>query len=76
MPLVAVTSYEMTERLSCPAAKGRAAAPPGLCAGARPPCSNPHFCLACMRWRVVIVDGEGGRVSARQVNLVLRGAAC
>ena len=70
LPLVCITSYEMMQRLTCDACKGRGVQQQAsMCAGQRPPCRDPHHCMACLQWRVVVVDGErqrggvGGRVS-------------
>ena len=71
LPLVTITSYEMMQRLTCDACKGRVAAPggggsggggggavAGVCVGLRPPCRDPQNCMAGQHWKVVIVDGE------------------
>ena len=59
MPLPpAARSYEMMQRLTCDACKGRGPAQPGgAAAGQRPPCRDPQNCLAAQRWKVVIADG-------------------
>lgn len=58
MPHVCITSYEMMQRLTCDACKGRSGPHTSMCAGQRPPCTDPQNCMASLRWRVVIVDGE------------------
>lgn len=58
MPLVCITSYEMMQRLTCDACKGRGGPHTSMCAGQRPPCADPQNCMASLRWQVVIVDGE------------------
>jgi hypothetical protein len=59
LPLVTITSYEMMQRLTCDACKGRGGPHTSVCAGQRLPCKDPQNCIASQRWRVVIVDGEG-----------------
>lgn len=61
LPLVTITSYEMMQRLTCDACKGRGGQHVSMCAGQRPPCRDPHNCMAALRWQVVIVDGEEER---------------
>ncbi|KAL4428086.1 hypothetical protein ABPG75_002175 [Micractinium tetrahymenae] len=56
VPLVCITSYEMMQRLTCDACKGRGGPHASMCAGQRPPCADPQNCMASLRWRVVIVD--------------------
>ncbi|PSC75396.1 DNA annealing helicase and endonuclease ZRANB3 [Micractinium conductrix] len=57
LPLVCITSYEMMQRLTCDACKGRGVQQQAsMCAGQRPPCRDPHHCMACLQWRVVVVD--------------------
>lgn len=58
VPLVCITSYEMMQRLTCDACKARAGPHASMCAGQRPPCADPMNCMASLRWRVVVVDGE------------------
>jgi len=58
VPLVTITSYEMMQRLTCDACKGRGGPHVSMCAGKRPPCRDPQNCMASLRWKVVVVDGE------------------
>ena len=59
LPHVVITSYEMMQRLTCDACKGRGGPHTSVCSGSRPPCRDTQNCMAAQRWRVVIVDGEG-----------------
>ena len=62
LPHVVITSYEMMQRLTCDACKGRGGQQASVCSGTRPPCRDTQNCMASQRWRVVIVDGEQGRI--------------
>ncbi|PRW44334.1 DNA annealing helicase and endonuclease ZRANB3 [Chlorella sorokiniana] len=56
LPHVVITSYEMMQRLTCDACKGRGGQQASVCSGTRPPCRDTQNCMASQRWRIVIVD--------------------
>lgn len=72
LPHVVITSYEMMQRLTCDACKGRGGQQASVVSGTRPPCRDTQNCMASQRWRVLIVDGEQHQAGHRRTTA----AAC